>query len=223
MPVARKITQAKRKMVVRITYFAMPGLGEPIRLMMAATKIEFEDVRIASKEEWHKLKPTLKLPYLPMVEMDGKTLFQSMAVCRHLARKGGLDGTSEDEALDIDVAVETLEDMRKKTVVHYYQPDSDERTKGMKDSIENTIPFYLKLFEKQLSENKGYLVAGKLSFADILFLSHIDYLSDLFHQDIVANFPKLKEHVQKISELPGIKEYLASRPPSPKDCRVFFF
>ncbi|CAH1406490.1 unnamed protein product [Nezara viridula] len=208
-------------MVVKLTYFAMPGLGEPIRLMLAVTKTEFEDIRVG-KEEWQKLKPTLKLPYLPMVEMDGKTLFQSMAVCRHIARKAGLYGSSEDEALEIDVTVDTLEDMRKHTVSHYYQPDSEERDQGMKKSVDVTIPFFLKLFDKQLEENKGYLVAGKLSWADILFLSHCDYLSSLFHVDILADFPKLKEYQQKIADLPGIKEWLEKRPPTPEDCRIFF-
>ncbi|KAE8573447.1 hypothetical protein A483_HHAL011992 [Halyomorpha halys] len=178
-------------MVAKLTYFAMMGLGEPIRLIFAATNIEFEDIRIG-KEEWQKLKPTLKLPHLPMLEMDGKTIFQAIAICRYLARKNGLCGSSEDEALDIDVTVDTLEDMRKKTVVHYYQPDSEARTNGF-------------------------------TWADILFLSHTDYLSYLLLLDILVNFPNLKKYREKISDLPGIKEYLQKRPPHPGDCRVFFF
>ncbi|XP_024219765.2 glutathione S-transferase [Halyomorpha halys] len=211
-----------RIMVAKLTYFAMMGLGEPIRLIFAATNIEFEDIRIG-KEEWQKLKPTLKLPHLPMLEMDGKTIFQAIAICRYLARKNGLCGSSEDEALDIDVTVDTLEDMRKKTVVHYYQPDSEARTNGLKEAINVTIPSYLKIFDKQLEENKGYLVAGKFTWADILFLSHTDYLSYLLLLDILVNFPNLKKYREKISDLPGIKEYLQKRPPHPGDCRVFFF
>nr|WLK66392.1 glutathione S-transferase [Eocanthecona furcellata] len=208
-------------MVVKVTYFAMTGLGEPIRLMLAVTKTEFEDIRL-NKEQWRKLKPTLKSPHLPMLEMDGRTLFQSLSISRYLARKHGLSGSNEEEDLDIDMTADTLEDMRRNVIVHYYQPDSEERNKGLKKSIEETIPFYLKLFEKQLEENNGYLAAGKLTWADIWFLSHSDYLSSLMGQDLLVNFPKLKKHQEALRGLPGIKEYLAKRPPHPQDHRVFF-
>ena len=48
-----------------------------------------------------------------MLEIDGKTLFQSMSICRHLARKADLCGSSEDDALACDMTVDALEDMRR--------------------------------------------------------------------------------------------------------------
>ncbi|CAH1406487.1 unnamed protein product [Nezara viridula] len=206
-------------MVVKLTYFAMSGLGDPIRLLLTFCKMEFEDIRIGRKE-WEKLKPTLKLPHLPMLEVDGKTYFQGYAICRYLARKAGLNGSSEEEGLAIDATVDTLMDMIKKTVLDYYQPDSEERSKCLKASLEVTIPFYLNVFEKQLEENNGYFVAGKLTWADIVVLTLGTYLCGIFKVDILADFPKLKEHRQKISELPVIKEWLEKRPADPEDYRL---
>ncbi|CAH1406486.1 unnamed protein product [Nezara viridula] len=207
-------------MVAKLTYFAMSGIGDPIRLLLSYSNIEFEDIRIGKGEDWQKLKPTLKLPYLPMLEMDGKTHFQTFAICRYLARKAGLNGSSEEEGLAIDATVDTLVDMLKKTVLDYFRPDSEERSKLLKTSLEVTIPFYLNVFEKQLEENNGYLVAGKLTWADIVVLTLGTYLCGIFKVDILADFPKLKEHRQKISELPVIKEWLEKRPADPEDYRL---
>ncbi|MCH1932657.1 glutathione S-transferase family protein, partial [Shewanella sp. A25] len=88
------------------------------------------------------------------------------AICRYIARKNGLCGSTEEEDLDIDITVDTLEDMRKKIIVHYYQPDSEQRNKELKKAAEEAAPFFLKIFEKQLEENNGYLVGGKLTWAD---------------------------------------------------------
>lgn len=40
----------------RLTYFPAKALGEPMRLLMAYGKIDFEDVRI-NFEDWPALKP----------------------------------------------------------------------------------------------------------------------------------------------------------------------
>ncbi|CAH1395986.1 unnamed protein product [Nezara viridula] len=210
-------------MVVKLTYFAMSGRGEPIRLLLSYSKTEFEDIRIGTAEEWQKLKPTLKLPHLPMLEVDGKTYFQAFAICRYLARKAGLNGSSEEEGLAIDATVDTLMDMITKIIPAYYRPDSEERSKLLKALVEDTIPFYLNIIEKQLEENNGFLVAGKLTWADFVVLTVGTYLPGLFKVDILADFPKLKEHHQKISELPGIKEWIEKRPADPEDYRTLFF
>ena len=55
------------------------------------------------------------MPYgmLPVLEIDGKLISQSNAVARYLARKHGLTGKDEWEAMLCDVLVDTLGDLKQ--------------------------------------------------------------------------------------------------------------
>lgn len=47
-----------------------------------------------------------------MLEIDGKLLNQSSAICRYLAKKADLAGSDEWESLLIDIAVDNFQDFR---------------------------------------------------------------------------------------------------------------
>lgn len=50
---------------------------------------------------------------LPVLEIDGKAVAQSNAVARYLAKQYGLAGRNEWEALQCDVLVDTLGDLKQ--------------------------------------------------------------------------------------------------------------
>lgn len=54
------------------------------------------------------------MPYghLPVLEVDGQQIAQSNAIARYLARKYGLVGADEWEAMQCDVLVDSLGDLR---------------------------------------------------------------------------------------------------------------
>lgn len=56
----------------------------------------------------------LAMPFgkVPVLEIDGKKLNQSMAISRYLAKKAGLAGADEWESLLIDIAVDNINDLR---------------------------------------------------------------------------------------------------------------
>lgn len=49
---------------------------------------------------------------VPVLEVDGKKIHQSTAICRYLAKQYGLLGTNDWENLEIDAAVDTIHDLR---------------------------------------------------------------------------------------------------------------
>lgn len=49
---------------------------------------------------------------VPVLEVDGKKVCQSTAISRYLGKKYGLAGKDDWEALEIDVTVDTIHDMR---------------------------------------------------------------------------------------------------------------
>jgi hypothetical protein len=48
----------------------------------------------------------------PVLEVDGKQIHQSAAICRYLAKQFGLNGSNDWEALEIDAIVDTFTDFR---------------------------------------------------------------------------------------------------------------
>jgi glutathione S-transferase len=49
---------------------------------------------------------------MPILEVDGKVMFQSTAIARFLAKKVGLVGSDDYENYQIDNVVETMNDFR---------------------------------------------------------------------------------------------------------------
>lgn len=47
-----------------------------------------------------------------MLEVDGKKVNQSTSICRYLAKQYGLVGKNDWEALEIDVTVDNIHDLR---------------------------------------------------------------------------------------------------------------
>lgn len=88
----------------KLNYFSVRGLGEVIRFIFHYSDTPFEDNRI-SGDDWTKYKPSKKIllryskfwmnlatPFgqMPVLEVDGKQLAQSVAIARYLARKHGM-------------------------------------------------------------------------------------------------------------------------------------
>lgn len=124
----------------KLTYFNVKGVGEPIRMILSYAGKKFEDVRI-EKDEWLQLKPSkylcflfinlgitsyykkvirimaflyLETPFgkLPILEIDGKVLHQSAAICRYLGEEFGLGGSSKWENLQINMIADTIQDIK---------------------------------------------------------------------------------------------------------------
>lgn len=57
----------------------------------------------------------LAMPFgkVPVLEIDGKMINQSIAISRYLAKKAGLAGKDEFESLLVDVAVDNIYEMRQ--------------------------------------------------------------------------------------------------------------
>lgn len=49
---------------------------------------------------------------VPVLEIDGKLMNQSVALTRYLSKKAGLAGSDEWETLLIDIAVDNINDLR---------------------------------------------------------------------------------------------------------------
>ncbi|XP_037059682.1 hematopoietic prostaglandin D synthase isoform X3 [Peromyscus leucopus] len=93
----------------KLIYFNMRGRAEIIRYIFAYLDIKYEDHRI-EQADWPKIKPTLPFGKIPVLEVGGLTLHQSLAIARYLTKNTDLAGKTELEQCQADAVVDTLDD-----------------------------------------------------------------------------------------------------------------
>lgn len=194
----------------KLTYFNVTGLGEPIRYLLSQSGIKFEDVRVEF-DDWPKVKSSMPMGQMPVLEVNGKPYHQSKAIARFVAKKGNLYGSNELEAMEIDATVETIDDLRQALSTYHWEKDPAIKEK-LKTIAFEKLPFYLDKLEAQVKKNGGYFVGGKLSWADLLWAAYSEYLNTVLAGDINKDHPELKKLVEKVRALPNIKAYIEKRP-----------
>jgi len=197
------------------TYFNVRGRGETTRLCFAAAGIKFEDKRIEHKD-WPALKANTPWGSLPILEVDGKQIGQSIAIARYVAREGGLTGKDSMEQAIVDSIVDSVTDLREKMIEVHFKAE-DLKAAAQKDFQEKTIPGTLPNLEKLAAANKekpGFFVGSKLTVADIHFFSVLEMLQQNAPQ-ILSTFPALKKVFDTVAANPKIAEYIKQRPQTP--------
>ncbi|KAI6229095.1 Glutathione S-transferase [Aphelenchoides fujianensis] len=86
----------------KLHYFESRGLAETARMIFAHAGVDYEDVR---HEHGNFKKADFPFGKLPVLEVDGKKLPESMALTRYLAKQHGLAGKNDWESAEIDAIV----------------------------------------------------------------------------------------------------------------------
>ncbi|XP_022904144.1 glutathione S-transferase-like [Onthophagus taurus] len=197
----------------KLTYFPIKALAEPIRFLLKYGEIEFEDFRL-DVAQWPNVKDKMPFGQVPVLEMDGKMVHQSVAISRYLAKLTNLTGNNDLENLEIDAIVDTITDFRSKIAVFNTEKD-DTRKEVLKDNLtKETIPYYLTRFDSITAANDGYLAIGRLTWADLYFVSLLDYCNGVLKKDIIAEYSNLVKLREKVLAIPSIKQWLLERPDS---------
>ncbi|XP_015589496.1 glutathione S-transferase [Cephus cinctus] len=196
----------------KVTYFPVKALGEPIRFLLSYGGVEFIDDRF-DRANWPALKPTMPFGQVPVLEVDGKKINQSMAICRYLAKQFGLTGKDDWQNLEIDVAVDNINDLRTRLGAAHYEAN-EEAKKEKRKVADELVPFYLERLDAQVKKNGGYFVGGSLTWADIYFVAILDYLNFMATYDLVEKYPNLKQLKDKVLAIPSIKAWVDKRPDS---------
>ncbi|XP_026287249.2 glutathione S-transferase-like [Frankliniella occidentalis] len=194
----------------KLHYFDLTALGEPIRYLLSYGNLDWEDIRY-SYAQWETVKSTMPYGQMPVLYIDDKIFAQSSAISRYLAKQVGLSGKDDLENLQIDQAVDLFHDFRLKISEWFYDPIPASKA-AKKDRLKEQVPFYLDKFQEIVKENKGYLVNGKLTWADIYFVAPLKYYKALMARDFLEGYPLLQELVRKVESTPPIAKYIAQRP-----------
>jgi len=203
----------------KLTYFAGRGRAEPARFLFAQAGIKFEDNRV-THQDWPSLKSKTPMGQLPVLEVDGKQLTQSITIIRFLAREFGLAGDTTFDQAQADMYVDGFSDMYSKFtpyIVAIFSQQPEDKKKEIYNTFktESYKPF-LDRYEKFLASNgTGYLVGKKLTWADIVIGEWNQRVTELFDPEALSGHPKMSEHTKMVSNLPNISKYIASRPKTP--------
>ncbi|KAI4470699.1 glutathione s-transferase [Holotrichia oblita] len=192
---------------IKVTYFNIRGLAETIRLLLKYGEIEFEDNRIQS-EEWAALKATTPFGQMPLYEEDGKVAWQSLAICRYLAKKVNLRGANDWEDLQVDAIADTITDLRIKIASLMQEKDEEKKEQLKQTLIKETAPYYLERLDKIAGENGGHF----LTWVDFYFFAMSHIVNFLLGADGYANYKNLQAVVDNVQKIPAIKKWVEVRP-----------
>ncbi|RZC34737.1 GST N domain containing protein [Asbolus verrucosus] len=195
----------------KLTYFATAGYAEPIRYLLSYGNIEFEDFRF-KREEWPQLKEKMPFGHVPVLEHNGKKGCQSVAIARYVAKQVGLMGNDDWEDLEIDAIVDSIKENSTKLLPIRFETDEEKRKALRETAVKETLPYSLKPLEAFAQKNNGYLAVGRLTWADLYFVSLSEGINRLAGFDIMKDYPNLHALINKVLEIPSIRKWIETRP-----------
>ncbi|XP_050828227.1 glutathione S-transferase-like isoform X10 [Serinus canaria] len=193
----------------KLHYFNGRGRMEPIRWLLAAAGVEFEESYLEKKEDLTKLQKdgSLLFQQVPMVEIDGMKLVQTRAIANYISTKYNLYGKDMKERALIDMYVEGMFDLNELLMTYGYLA-ADKKEEYFANMMEKAENRYFPAFEKVLKDHgKDFLVGNQLSRADVQLLEII-LMAEEWKPDTLAKFPLLQSFKARLSNIPTIKKFL---------------
>lgn len=211
-------------MSYKLTYFDLPALAEPIRLLFVLGNIEWENIT-PTFEDWTQIKDTTKWGQLPtLINQDNVEMTQSKAILRYLGKKVLYNGMplypdgeiiNDFESYKIDEMIDAFEDLRILIIPSYAIKDKDEKIAARLELLSKDGKMYelLKKLEKECGEN--FIVCDYLTIADLWACMLLSFFRSGFYDgiptDYLSDFPKLNNIVNNVKQIPVIKEYLTKK------------
>ncbi len=192
----------------KLTYFRGRGRAETTRWMLAASEVAFVNLAIDTPEELAGLRASGKLPFdqMPLLEIDGLNLSQSSAMIRYLARRSGLYGRDDRDAIWCDMVAGVAADFSETAIQAPFKPSGAIAVADMEARFAKFGP----RFEARIAaQGSGFSSSDDMTFADVVLAEALSsYLE--WCPAILADSPHLEGLYQRVTSSPGIAGYLVS-------------
>ena len=197
-----------------LTYFAVRGRAEPVRLMLEDLRVEYDERRV-TMEEWPTVKRGLMFGQMPTYREGDVFIDQSHAIYRYLARKYDLYGDTERERIRCDIVEEAFVDAQNNIGGFCWRPDFAQQRANYE---ETQLPVLLDKLQRLLDLNRegmGWWVGERVSYVDFLAWNTLDYVRALSPRNL-ERFERLKGAKLRLESRARIAAYLKSerRPPT---------
>ncbi|KAI6176277.1 hypothetical protein M3Y97_00780900 [Aphelenchoides bicaudatus] len=189
---------------MKLYYFDARNLAEPTRMCLAYGGVHYEDVRIKPGDDWvNNYKPKMPHGKVPVLEVDGKYLCESAAICRFVARKHGLVGKTEWEQAKVDELINVQKDFYKELAPYFYSKagfnEPEKVDQYYEEVAKPVLKKYLTMYTELLEKNgSGFFVGQHESFADFWISDYLFTLNGLV-PELAKDYPKLVGAYQKSS------------------------
>ncbi|XP_036381790.1 hematopoietic prostaglandin D synthase-like [Megalops cyprinoides] len=191
----------------KLTYFNMRGRAELSRYILAYAGIPFKDQRVEWKD-WPSIKPSFPLEQLPVLEVEGGLLNQSLAIARFLAKEAGLAGQGRLQEAQADAIVDSLNDFT--LMIPWREEDQQLKKQKIDGLFDVHAPKLLGYLEKQLGDRE-WLVGDAVTWADLYW--HVCSTTfSVLRPGFSDPHPRLCALLQRVGGLPGLDHWLQTRP-----------
>lgn len=194
-------------------YFAIRGLGEVPRLLLAEAGASYEHIAITGGEtqanslEWRTRSPNGLLPMMSGLGVPRSApLSESSTIIRFLARKYGMAGKDELEAARIDTLFETAKDLASKKALI---TDDNADAEGMS---EGKLPTTLAKRVEEMLDDMGPAKddSAVFNYGQIQLLQFLLSCDEATPGCVAKLSPALEEFRKAAAARPRIAAFLAS-------------
>ncbi|KAJ8262722.1 hypothetical protein COCON_G00151790 [Conger conger] len=193
----------------KLIYFNMRGRAELSRYILACAEIPFQDDRVEWKD-WPSLKPSFPLQQLPVLEVEGVELNQSLAIARFFAKEAGLAGNSRLEEAQADALVESLNDFT--LLIPWREEDQALKKQKIDELFDCYMPKLLSFLEKHLRD-RDWLVGNAMTWADLYW--HVCFTTcSVLRPGFASQSPGLSALIDRVGSIPQLARWIQDRPAS---------
>lgn len=169
----------------KLIYFDITGRAESIRMAFHFGDIDFEDKRI-TRDEFMTMKQGFPFGHLPVMEIDGEYISQSMALLYYAGVRAKLLPADDVMKTKVMEFIFGLEDLINLIGPSLRESDPQKKSEMRKLLASETIPYFLEKLDKLSRKNgKGSICVGDtLTIADIITYNIMGWLKSSFLDDI---------------------------------------
>ena len=204
---------------LNLVYFAVRARAECARMILAYGGIPYtdQDCNTFFGMSFGEAKQSGKLPFsqLPVLQIGGEgghLIAQSGSINRYLAalvKTPGFLPSDLAEQAYCDMIHETAQDIAKiNPIVNVFRGEKFQQEK--EDYFKNILPSKLQALAKLLDTNQ-FFCGSTVTYCDFAVYHQFD-LCRLVEPAVFTDFPNIVGWMERVEKLPGVREYLASRP-----------
>ncbi|GMS83319.1 hypothetical protein PENTCL1PPCAC_5494 [Pristionchus entomophagus] len=196
-------------------YFAIRGLGEVPRQLLALAGVEYTNIRVED-EAWEEGSIKRKMPFgqMPVLFIDDKPLPQSLAINRYLAKLCGLAGKTPFETALVDAMADLWKDFNDEFEIYWDIKLGWEEGDVKAAKTRHAVPAVHKFFPmitKTIKESRsGFLVGDSLTWVDVLVANYADEIN-LEEPALIADYPEILAHKERIHAIHALKKWIKNR------------
>jgi len=205
---------------IKIIYFDLPfWRAEISRLPLFIANVKFDDVR-PSNDDWDyakengKMKDGTIIPFreLPVLNINGESIGQTMAIARICGKLGGMYPEDIIEAGKVDQIIVAVENINGLLSPSMKESDPMKKKAMRKELTSTELPTYFGYLQDILSANSSdWFVGENMTIADLAVWSLLGWIAsgviDDISAEVIQPFESLVKLYNKINKNPRVREW----------------